>query len=60
MMITESFPDREARDARWKELRDKGKWHILKTTTSKQDDVRLASGKMVDGEMDWQVKYPAY
>jgi hypothetical protein len=57
--ITVRFPTREARDERWRELRRAGRKHVIRTTTQEQDEVRLANGKRVPGEMVWLVKYPA-
>jgi hypothetical protein len=54
--VVEEFADKESRDSRWHQLREKGKT-VSRGTEQRQEQVRLANGKMVDGEMVWVVRY---
>lgn len=56
-MIVESWANRDDRDEQWRKLR-KTRAHVGRSTTSIQDDVRLANGYMVEGEMQYLVHYP--
>jgi hypothetical protein len=57
--IVEEFGlNRFARDARYRDLKLAGHRHLIRSTTQRQDQVRLANGKMVEGEMVYLLSYP--
>jgi hypothetical protein len=56
--VVEQFTSKESRDSRWRSLRESGKAHVTRGTNQSQEQVRLAGGRMVEGEMVWEVRYP--